>query len=114
MMNFGNFTTKMMKEIHHIHTSRPELVSIFGFGSFFRADKPSDCDLLLVVKDDSLDLGKLHAELSMDFLSLGQKISIHFDLTILTEREDARKPLIEHENLIAISPVSNVLVGNLD
>lgn len=101
-----------MKEIRHINTSRPELVSIFGFGSFFRTDKPSDCDLLLVVKDDSSDLGKLHAELSMDFFNLGQKMSIHFDLTILTEREHARKPLIEHENLITISLVPTQENGN--
>lgn len=91
-----------MKEIRHINTIRTEIVSIFGFGSFFQTDKPSDCDLLLVVKDDSSDLGKLHAELSMVFLSLGQQMSIDFDLTILTETEHERKPLREHENLIPI------------
>lgn len=92
----------MMKEIHHINTIRTEIVGIFGFGSFFRIDKPSDCDLLLVVKDDSADLGKLHSELSMDFLNLGKILSIDFDLTILTETEHARKPLLEHESLIPI------------
>lgn len=92
-----------MKEIHHINIIRTEIVGIFGFGSFFRTEKPSDCDLLLVVKDDSLDLGNLHTELSMDFLILGRKLSIDFDLTILTETEHRRKPLLEHENLIVIS-----------
>ncbi|MDD2449563.1 MAG: hypothetical protein PHS42_05295 [Sulfurimonas sp.] len=93
-------------EIRHIHTSKPELVSVFGFGSFFRTDTPSDCDLLLVVKDDSSDLGKLHAELSSVFLILGKRISIDFDLTILTEKEHARKPLLEHKNLIPISQLA--------
>lgn len=96
----------MMKEIHYINTTRSEIVGIFGFGSFFRAEKPSDCDLLLVVNDDTSDLGKLHAELSMDFISLGQAMSIDFDLTILTETEHAGKPLLEHENLIPISQLA--------
>lgn len=93
----------MTKEIRSIHSKWPDLVSIFGFGSFFRSDNPFDCDLLLVVKDGTQDLGKLHEELSMDFFNLGQEISIQFDLTILTEREHSRKPLIEHNNLIVIS-----------
>ena len=93
----------MTKEIRHIHLDRPELVKIFGFGSFFRTDKPSDCDLLLVVKNECYDLGMLHAELSMDFVKLGQKLSIDFDLTILTETEHARKPLIEHDELIRLT-----------
>lgn len=94
----------MRKEIQYIHTTWSDLVSIYGFGSFFRTDNPSDCDLLLVVKNDTQDLGKLHKELSRDFFNLGKKLSVHFDLTILTEKEHARKPLREHNNLISILP----------
>ena len=85
-----------------MNTMWPELIGIFGFGSFFRTDNPSDCDLLLVIKDDTQDLGKLHKELSLEFLNLGKKISVDFDLTILTESEHARKPLMEHNKLITI------------
>lgn len=92
----------MKKEIQYIHTASPDLVSIYGFGSFFRTENPSDCDLMLVVKDDTQDLGKLHKELSRNFFNLGEELSISFDLTILTEREHARKPLREHNNLISI------------
>ena len=90
-------------EIQRIHTGSRELVSVYGFGSFFRDENPNDCDLLLVIKNDSPDLGKVHATLNKKFSSLGKKLSLEFDLTILTERENMRKPLLEHDRLGPIS-----------
>lgn len=93
----------MIKEIQFIHTKNSNLLNVFGFGSFFRSNNPKDCDLLLVVKDDSPNLGKLHADLSKSFFALGKKLAIDFDLTILTEREHRSAPLREHDMLVTIS-----------
>ncbi|RZI42902.1 hypothetical protein EGT07_11840 [Herbaspirillum sp. HC18] len=80
-------------------------MSVYGFGSFFRSKKANDCDLVLVVDNNCPDLGFLHAKLHRIFSDLGNKLSIIFDLTILTEREHERKPLIEHNILIPISVI---------
>ena len=93
----------MMKEIQCIHTSEPHLLSVYGFGSFFRSEKYNDCDLLLVIDNDCPCLGQIHAELYERFFDLGKKLSVVFDLTILTEREHKRKPLREHNDLIIVS-----------
>lgn len=90
-------------EIQRIHTNNRVLVSIYGFGSFFRNKSARDCDLLLVIKNDAADLGGVHATLNYEFSELGNELSLKFDLTILTEREHMRKPLLEHDRLVPIS-----------
>lgn len=97
---------EMRKGIQSIHIKEPDLLSVYGFGSFFRSEDAADCDLLLVVKDDSQDLGSLHTNLSRRFSSLGKNFSIDFDLTILTERENKRKPLREYSKLVPLSVIS--------
>jgi hypothetical protein len=82
----------------------PELVSVFGFGSFFRSRGSHDCDLLLVIKNGSKDLGSLHSQLSSVFEKLGQKLSVRFDLTVLTESEHRTRPLLEHSSLVQLAP----------
>lgn len=90
-------------EIQRIHIGSRELISVYGFGSFFRDENSNDCDLLLVITNDSLNLGEVHAMLNKKFSSLGNELSLEFDLTILTERENMRKPLLEHDKLVPIS-----------
>lgn len=92
----------MVKEIQSIHTKNSALLSVYGFGSYFRRDDANDCDLLLVVKNGGVNLGKLHADLCAEFIALGLKLSIDFDLTILTEREHLASPLREHDRLVSI------------
>ncbi|MAD54921.1 MAG: hypothetical protein CMF18_12765 [Idiomarinaceae bacterium] len=101
-MSFGCTTKEMMKEIQSIHTNNSNLLSVYGFGSYFRNTHANDCDLLLVVKNDAPNLGRVHAALSKEFLELGIKLSINFDLTILTEREHNTSPLREHDRLVSI------------
>ena len=101
-MSFGRITKKMMKEIQSIHTKNSNLLGVYGFGSFFRSGYANDCDLLLVVNNSAPNLGKLHADLSKEFLELGFKLSIDFDLTVLTEREHKCSPLREHDRLVLI------------
>lgn len=78
-------------------------MAVYGFGSFFRCENASDCDLLLVVSNECPDLGLLHAKLHHTFYELGRNLSLVFDLTVLTEREHQRKPLKEHDILVPIS-----------
>lgn len=91
-------------EIQSIHIKNKYLLSIYGFGSYFRSESPNDCDLLLVVDDQCPNLGLLHADLYRSFFKLGEKLSIIFDLTVLTEKEHKNAPLREHGLLIEISP----------
>ncbi len=93
----------MTREIQFIRTKEPNLIKVYGFGSFFRFHNPSDCDLLLVIKNDCSNLASIHSELSKYFHKIGKKLGVKFDLTILTEREDSRKPLMEHNKLIPLS-----------
>lgn len=94
----------MIKGIQYIHIKEPDLLSVYGFGSFFRSVDAADCDLLLVVvKDDCLNLGSLHADLSKQFYALGNDLSIELDLTILTKREHIKKPLREHHKLVLLT-----------
>lgn len=90
-------------EIQRIHTGDRYLVSVYGFGSFFRNKNSGDCDLLLVIKNDAQNLGEVHSTLNEKFTALGNDLSLKFDLTILTEREHMRKPLREHDRLVPIS-----------
>ena len=94
---------EMMREIQCIHTEQLHLVSVYGFGSFFRSEHANDCDLLLVVNNSCSNLGLLHADLCKAFDRLGERVLIVFDLTILTEREHMDAPLREHGNLVNIS-----------
>lgn len=92
----------MMTGIQSIRIKNSNLLSVYGFGSFFRSAHANDCDLLLVVKNDASDLGKLHSDLYREFIELGLKLSIDFDLTVLTEREHKSSPLKEHDRLVLI------------
>ncbi len=80
-------------EIQSISIDLPDLLAVYGFGSFFRGSHSRDCDILVVVSDDHRDLGTLHATISHEFRSLGHRVGILFDVTILTAREHRRKPL---------------------
>lgn len=82
----------------------PEVVEAFGFGSFFRDPDPADCDVLLVLNDNSKHRGHLHACLSSRFRALGDRFGIIFDVTILTESEHRKAPLREHSRLIQLLP----------
>lgn len=93
----------MIKEIRLIHINSPYLINVYGFGSYFRSDLANDCDLLLVVDDNCPDLGVLYIELYNSFTELGSKLSIIFDLTVLTEREHRAAPLNEHDRLVELS-----------
>jgi hypothetical protein len=94
----------MMTAIRSIHAVIPDIVAIFGFGSFFRGMPYHDCDILVVIGDDTGDLGHIHFKICHWFQNLGNEIGIIFDVCILTEREHYTKPLREHNNLFQIFP----------
>jgi predicted nucleotidyltransferase len=63
-------------------------------GSYFRGDEYyQDIDLVIVVDCARADLLATGREIRTSFVRLGNKLGITFDLTILTPREFAEKPL---------------------
>ena len=52
----------------------PDVVAVFGFGSFFRCSCPKDCDLLIVIADSANELGSLHGQLNSMFQAVGQTL----------------------------------------
>src|SRR5882724_4823602 len=98
----------MIKEIQSILSSVPELRGVYGFGSFFRRESFRDCDLLLVIADDSPNPGRLHSELSSSFSEIGEKLGIKFDVTVLTETEHLHAPLREHATLVTLALKSDI------
>lgn len=102
----------MKKEILSIHSNAPYLISVYGFGSYFRNHNANDCDLLLIVDENYPDLGKIHTELHQIFSNLGIKLSVLFDLTILTKREfNGNPPLLELTQLIELSKISHPYIN---
>lgn len=91
-----------MMEIQSISIELPDLLAVYGFGSFFRRSDSQDCDLLVVVPDNHRDLGRLHATITREFRSLGHRLGKVFDLTILTMREHKGNHLREHNCLVPI------------
>jgi hypothetical protein len=88
--------------LQSLKNEAPDVVAGFGFGSFFRSDNAADCDLLLVIGDQTRERGRLHRDLTSYLGSVGQRLGIRFDLTILTESEHQTEPLLEDGALVQL------------
>jgi predicted nucleotidyltransferase len=92
----------MKTEILGILSTIDNVVSVWGFGSFFRGDQlAKDIDLVAVVSqcDLGLDLIRL---IRNRFDELAAKFHLKVDLTILTFSEFAERPLQEMEALVPL------------
>ncbi|WP_437974763.1 hypothetical protein WMF11_41760 [Sorangium sp. So ce295] len=98
----GITTNSIKKEIQSIRSELKniDVVNVFGFGSFFRADRSEDVDLLLVLDNQVADPGARYASLAVIFRTLGDKIGVTIDLTVLLESEFEQKLLNEHDSLV--------------
>jgi predicted nucleotidyltransferase len=98
----GDIINEMMTEIRGILSTTDEIISVWGFGSFFRdAAQAKDIDLLAVVDRGDLDLDLVRA-VRVGFQSLGFMLGRNVDLTILTYNEFQEKRLLEMESLIPL------------
>lgn len=92
----------MTREILGTLSTIDDVVSVWGFGSFFRGDeRAKDIDLLAVVKRGNLNLEAIR-KIRKQFNKVGHKFGLNVDLTILTCSEFAEKPLREMDELVLL------------
>jgi predicted nucleotidyltransferase len=92
----------MMTEIRPIFTDRPEVFAIYGFGSFFRGESYRDIDLLVVLECEHQQVLDVFSAIRTEFILLGTRLKVQFDLTVLTKEEFAGKPLRDMDSLKVI------------
>ena len=78
------------------------VVGIYGFGSFFRAQAHNDIDIMIVVDCPFEELLGLYEECVEALSLLGTETGEEFHLLFLTYQEFKEKPLIESGSLIPI------------
>jgi predicted nucleotidyltransferase len=92
----------MKTEILGILSTIDDVVSVWGFGSFFRGDQQAqDIDLVAVVSQSDLELDLIWLIRSR-FDEIAAKFHLEVDLTILTSSEFAERPLQEMESLVPL------------
>ena len=94
----GVTISEIRREIQSIVSERND-VQCYGFGSFF-AGSPyfNDIDTLLIIPDDDQILKTVEYYLDV-FKSLGLRLDVTFDLTMLTPVEFAGAPLRDMHTL---------------
>jgi predicted nucleotidyltransferase len=76
------------------------IAALYGMGSYFRGEASyRDIDLVIVVDCARADLLAKGHEIRRSFVNLGERLGVAFDLTILTPREFAEKPLRDMDAL---------------
>jgi|SRR5579871_2971512 len=93
---------EIKKEIRSTTTKWPDVRAAFGFGSFFRDEPFNDIDVLLVLQQGCQSRLTTFYELKAAFDNFDKKYGVHFDITVLTEREFSERPLRDMDSLIPI------------
>lgn len=102
-MNTGTIRKKIKMEIRSRLQDKSEIFGIFGFGSFFRCDSFNDVDVLVVVDDHCAYPLRVFYEVKSVLDEIGLRYGVPIDITYLSYTEYSRKPLLESDNLVAIS-----------
>jgi len=102
-MTIGPTISEMKKAVRTIFTSRHDVHAVFGFGSYFRGELYCDVDILVVFEPQCDPLLPRYYELRGDLEALGERLGVLFDLTVLTEREFAERPLRDMDSLVEIA-----------
>ena len=92
----------MMKEFQAIFTKVNSVKSIWGFGSFFRSNRPNDLDLLITLSCPKDQLLEHYYNIKGIITTYFQCTSIKIDLVILTDKEYEKNPLKVNDKLIPI------------
>lgn len=91
---------KLMKRvIQDIATKLPDIVAVYGFGSFFRGTIYKDIDLVFVVKNSCSNRLLVLRELRELTAATEIHLGIPIDIIFLTETEFQGEPLMESNNL---------------
>jgi len=70
---------------------------------YFRGELYCDVDILVVFEPQCDPLLPRYYELRGDLEALGERLGVLFDLTVLTEREFAERPLRDMDSLVEIA-----------
>ena len=92
----------MRREIQYIIIERHDIISIYGFGSFFRLQRYNDIDLLVVVSDSCSNLVDLYYHIKTRFERLGDVIGERIHMLVLTEEEFVSRPLRNMDELVEL------------
>jgi predicted nucleotidyltransferase len=101
-MTTGTTLKKIKTEIHSA-LSNDDIISIFGFGSFFRNEEYNDIDIIAVTSSPVDKLLDVHRKCCADLGRVQQMFGIKVDFTLLTEGEFKDAPLLDHHKLIELN-----------
>ncbi len=105
-MTFGRITSAIEKEIPVIKQRVPELVEVYGFGSFFREESFNDIDLIFVIDCRAGEILPASRKLRREARTLSAIFAIfaiEIDALVLSKREFSEKPLINMKDVMRLS-----------
>jgi predicted nucleotidyltransferase len=98
----GTTSRKIKTEIRSA-LSNDDIVSIYGFGSFFRNEEYNDVDIIAVTSSPIEKLLDVHRKSCADLGRIQQMFGIKIDFTLLTESEFKNAPLRDRHELIELN-----------
>ena len=102
-MTFGRITSAIEKEIPFIKQRVPELVEVYGFGSFFQEESFNDIDLIFVIDCRAGEILPASRKLRREARTLSAIFAIEIDALVLSKREFSEKPLINMKDVMRLS-----------
>lgn len=97
-----DWSVNIVETIKYYVRIMPDIIGVYGFGSFFRSKTAHDIDLVILVRPTTKSLQSLHREIHLLFMRIAQKIQFPIDVLILTNEELKNAPLDEKNNLITL------------
>ena len=110
----GDITRGIKREIRHIQREVPEVLGIYGFGSFFRGQEFNDIDIIFVLRCEFGRILPASKKLRGMVLNLSAVFGETFHSLILTEGEFEGHPLRDMHELIRISEPLNSCSGDVN
>lgn len=101
-MTSGPTIRRIRTEIRSTLESYDRILSIWGFGSFFREEEFHDIDILVVVTALGEQLLSDSMAIRADLLSIERRVGIPIDALILTPTEFKSRPLRDMDELVRI------------
>lgn len=93
----------MKKEIRCIQREVPEVLDVYGFGSFFRGETFNDIDVLFVLRCEFGRILPASKRLRWMVVNLSAEFGQTFHSLVLTEREFEARPLRDMHEIIRIN-----------
>lgn len=81
---------------------QPNVVGVYGFGSFFRSNTFNDIDIAIVTDSNEADLLHTHRSVAKTIEGISQEVGSKIDFLLFTKEEFDQKPLLESGSMILI------------